>query len=52
MPTIETRIAPAGTATYRAKIRRKGAPAVSASYATPTRLVSALMAKTTHRTRA
>ena len=30
MPTIETRIAPDGTTSYRAKIRLKGAPQASA----------------------
>ena len=32
MPTIETRIAPDGTKSYRAKIRLKGAPPVSVSF--------------------
>ena len=36
MPTIETRAAPDGTTTYRAKVRIKGAPQVSASFASKT----------------
>jgi len=36
MPTIESRIAPDGAVTYRAKVRIKGAPQVSASFARKT----------------
>lgn len=36
MPTIESRIAPDGAITYRAKVRVKGAPQVSASFARKT----------------
>lgn len=36
MPTIETRVAPNGAVTYRAKIRLKGSPSVCASFARKT----------------
>jgi integrase len=36
MPTIETRIAPDGATSYRAKVRRKGAAQVTASFARKT----------------